>query len=67
MATGTVKWFNDDKGFGFMTPADGGADLFAHYSSIRSGGFKSLKEGEKVQFGIVDGEKGPTAQNVMPA
>ena len=58
MATGTVKWFNDAKGYGFITPDDGGEDLFAHFSSIQSQGFKSLKEGQKVSFEITAGNKG---------
>jgi cold shock CspA family protein len=66
MATGTVKWFNDSKGFGFITPDDGGKDLFAHHSSIQMEGYKSLKETQKVSFDVVDGQKGPAASNIKP-
>ena len=66
MATGTVKWFNDVKGFGFITPDDGGKDLFAHHSSIQMAGYKSLKEAQKVTFDVVDGQKGPAAANIKP-
>ena len=67
MSTGTVKWFNDAKGFGFITPDDGGKDLFVHFSSIQGGGFKTLKENDKVQYDIGQGPKGPNATNVRPA
>ena len=65
MATGTVKWFSDSKGYGFITPADGGADLFVHFSGIAGNGFKSLPEGAKVEFEAAEGEKGPEAKNVV--
>ena len=67
MATGKVKWFNDAKGFGFITPDNGGADLFAHFSQIQSSGFKTLQEGQRVQFEIVVGQKGEQASNIQPA
>jgi CspA family cold shock protein len=66
MSTGTVKWFNDSKGFGFITPDDGGKDLFAHHSSIQMDGYKSLKEAQKVSFEVTQGAKGPAATNIKP-
>jgi len=66
MATGTVKWFNDAKGFGFITPDDGGADLFAHFSEIQAAGFKSLQENQKVNCEIKQGPKGMQAANIQP-
>ena len=65
MATGTVKWFNDAKGYGFITPDDGSEDLFAHFSAINMQGFKSLKEGQKVSFKVVQGQKGLQADEVQ--
>ncbi len=64
MATGTVKWFNDSKGFGFITPEAGGEDLFAHFSAIQGSGFKSLQEGERVEFEVATGPKGKQAANI---
>jgi len=66
MATGTVKWFNDSKGFGFIAPDDGSDDVFVHFSSIQGEGFKSLAEGQKVTYEVGQGQKGPQAQNVIP-
>ncbi|MFI9778039.1 cold-shock protein [Streptomyces sp. NPDC051956] len=67
MASGTVKWFNAAKGFGFIEQDDGGADVFAHFSNIAADGFRELLEGQKVTFDIVPGQKGPTAANIVPA
>lgn len=64
MATGTVKWFNADKGFGFIAQDGGGSDVFVHFSAIASTGFKELSEGQKVKFDVVQGQKGPQAENV---
>ena len=64
--TGTVKWFNEEKGFGFITRDDGEKDVFCHFSAIQGEGFKSLKEGQKVEFDVVQGQKGPAAENVVP-
>ena len=64
MTTGTVKWFSDTKGFGFIEPEGGGADVFAHFSAITMNGFKTLKEGERVTFDVVDGPKGKQAANI---
>jgi CspA family cold shock protein len=67
MPTGTVKWFNDAKGYGFITPDDGGEDLFAHFSAIQMSGFKTLKEGQKVSFEVTQGPKGKQASNIQAA
>jgi len=65
MATGTVKWFNEAKGFGFITQDNGGADVFVHFSAIKGSGFKTLAEGQKVSFDLQNGPKGPQAANVV--
>jgi CspA family cold shock protein len=66
MPEGTVKWFNADKGFGFISPAEGGDDLFVHFSAIQSEGYKSLDEGQRVSFNVGQGQKGPQATEVRP-
>lgn len=66
MQEGTVKWFNADKGFGFISPAEGGEDLFVHFSEIQSEGYKSLDEGQRVSFSVGEGRKGPQATGVTP-
>lgn len=66
MAKGTVKWFNEDKGFGFITPEDGGKDLFVHHSEIQASGYATLDEGQSVEFEVGEGQKGPCATNVIP-
>ena len=65
MATGTVKWFNDAKGFGFIEPEGGGEDIFAHFSAIQMDGFRTLKQGSRVRYEVVDGPKGQLAQNIL--
>ena len=67
MNTGTVKWFNSKKGFGFIVPDDGGSDLFVHHSEIKTEGFATLDEGQKVEFEVGEGKKGPCAISVVPA
>ncbi|MEN9626957.1 MAG: hypothetical protein RJA10_183 [Pseudomonadota bacterium] len=64
--TGIVKWFNEGKGFGFIAPDDGGKDLFAHYSEIKTSGFKTLAEAQRVEFDVTEGKKGPQASNIRP-
>ena len=66
MATGTVKWFNSEKGYGFIAPEDGSADVFAHYSAIQSQGFRTLEENQRVEFDVTQGPKGPQAENIRP-
>lgn len=66
MATGTVKWFSASKGYGFISPQDGGTDVFAHFSAIEMDGFRTLKEGQAVEYDVQDGPKGPQASKIMP-
>lgn len=66
MSTGTVKWFNSSKGYGFITPDDGGKDLFVHHSDIQTSGYATLDEGQKVEYEVGEGQKGPCAKNVTP-
>jgi cold shock protein len=66
MTTGTVKWFNADKGFGFITPDDNGPDVFAHFSAISASGYRSLEENQRVEFDVTQGQKGPQAENIRP-
>jgi CspA family cold shock protein len=67
MPAGTVKWFNADKGYGFITPEGGGSELFVHFSAIQMHGYKSLEEGQRVEFEVTEGPKGPQASNVVPS
>jgi CspA family cold shock protein len=67
MAIGTVKWFNATKGYGFITPSDGGDDVFVHYSAIEMEGYKTLKEGQKVEYEVQEGPKGPQASHIRPS
>ncbi|MEV7872079.1 MULTISPECIES: cold-shock protein [unclassified Streptomyces] len=67
MASGTVKWFNSEKGFGFIAQDGGGPDVFAHYSNISTSGFRELTEGQKVTFDVTQGQKGPQAENILPS
>ncbi|MFJ9210591.1 cold shock protein [Streptomyces sp. L-9-10] len=67
MASGTVKWFNSEKGFGFIAQDGGGPDVFAHYSNISTSGFRELQEGQKVTFDVTQGQKGPQAENILPS
>ncbi len=67
MSTGTVKWFNSDKGYGFITPDDGGKDLFVHHSDVKTSGYATLDEGQKVDYDVGEGQKGPCAKNVVPS
>ncbi|MCC6850752.1 MAG: cold-shock protein [Rubrivivax sp.] len=67
MTVGTVKWFNDAKGFGFIAPEDGGAEVFAHFTAVQMDGFRTLKQGSKVSYDLVKGPKGDLAQNIRPA
>ncbi|MBD9699202.1 cold-shock protein [Flavimobilis sp. GY10621] len=66
MSVGTVKWFNSEKGYGFIAPEDGSADVFAHYSAIQSSGYRSLEENQRVEFDVTQGPKGPQAENIRP-
>ena len=66
MSKGTVKWFNADKGYGFITPDDGGKDLFVHHSEVKTSGYATLEEGQKVEYEVGRGQKGPCAKNVVP-
>ena len=66
MSTGTVKWFNSDKGYGFIAPDDGGKDLFVHHSEVKTSGYATLNEGQKVEDEVGEGQKGPCANNVVP-
>ncbi|SEE62361.1 MULTISPECIES: cold-shock protein [Ruania] len=66
MTVGTVKWFNSEKGFGFIAPEDGSADVFAHYSAIQADGYRSLEDNQRVEFEVTQGPKGPQASNIRP-
>ena len=66
MTTGIVKWFNGEQGYGFITPDDGSADVFAHFSAIQSSGYRSLEENQRVEFDVTQGQKGPQAENIRP-